>query len=81
MRAQRILKKYPNRRLYDLTESRYVTVAYVRRLVRAREAVTVLDAETGKDITVAVLLQAVLEVQQRRPVVNRAQVERLIRSL
>jgi polyhydroxyalkanoate synthesis repressor PhaR len=81
MRTRRILKKYPNRRLYDMTESRYVTLDHALKLVRRRESLSILDSRTGSDITSAVLLQALAERQQRRPAVSQAQVERLIRSL
>ena len=58
---QRIIKKYPNRRLYDTTTSTYITLAEVKQLVMSRESFEVRDAKTGEDITRAILLQIILE--------------------
>lgn len=57
----RIIKKYPNRRLYDTATSSYVTLAEVKQLVMEREDVVVKDAKTGEDLTRAILLQIILE--------------------
>ena len=59
--AQRIIKKYPNRRLYDTDTSTYITLAEVKQLVMARAPIVVRDAKTGEDITRAILLQIILE--------------------
>ena len=59
--AQRVIKKYPNRRLYDTTTSSYITLAEVKNLVMASEPVVVRDAKTGEDITRSILLQIILE--------------------
>ena len=59
--AQRVIKKYPNRRLYDTTTSSYITLAEVKNLVMASEPVVVRDAKTGVDITRSILLQIILE--------------------
>ena len=45
------LKKYPNRRLYDTTDSRYVTVDDVRKLIVRGESISVEDSRDGSDIT------------------------------
>ena len=58
---QRVIKKYPNRRLYDTDTSAYITLAEVRQLVMDREAVVVRDAKTGEDLTRSILLQIILE--------------------
>lgn len=58
---QRIIKKYPNRRLYDTNTSSYITLSEVKQLVMAREAFEVRDAKTGEDITRSILLQIILE--------------------
>lgn len=55
----RTISKYPNRRLYDPTQGRYVTLADVRKLVNERVEFVVLDRKTGADITCAVLVQVV----------------------
>ena len=57
----RVIKKYPNRRLYDTVESRYVTLADVRRLVVERVDFVVLDRKTQQDITRSILLQVIAE--------------------
>ena len=59
--AQRVIKKYPNRRLYDTTTSTYITLAEVKQLVMASENLVVRDAKTGEDITRSILLQIILE--------------------
>ncbi|EXI80932.1 MAG: polyhydroxyalkanoate synthesis repressor PhaR [Candidatus Accumulibacter regalis] len=57
----RLIKKYPNRRLYDTKTSAYITLTDVKDLVLAREIFNVVDAKTGEDITRAILLQIILE--------------------
>jgi polyhydroxyalkanoate synthesis repressor PhaR len=57
----RVIKKYPNRRLYDTTTSSYITLAEVKRLVMGRQAFTVRDAKSGEDLTRSILLQIILE--------------------
>ena len=59
--AQRVIKKYPNRRLYDTDTSTYITLIEVKKLVMEREPVQVVDAKTGDDLTRAILLQIILE--------------------
>lgn len=60
----RIIKKYPNRRLYDTEESHYITLADIRDLVLNRVAFTVIDKKSGDDITRPVLLQVISEQEQ-----------------
>jgi len=60
--AARIVKKYPNRRLYDTHESRYITLNDVRQLVADGRAVTVIENKTGRDITCSILLQVITEL-------------------
>lgn len=59
--AVRIIKKYPNRRLYDTETSVYITLADVRELVMSFEAFKVVDAKSGDDLTRSILLQIILE--------------------
>ena len=59
--AVRVLKKYPNRRLYDSQTSSYITLADVKRMVLASEAFEVRDAKTHEDLTRSILLQIILE--------------------
>ncbi|AVP57537.1 polyhydroxyalkanoate synthesis repressor PhaR [Pulveribacter suum] len=58
---ERIIKKYPNRRLYDTNTSTYITLAEVKQLVIDGEPVMVRDAKTGDDLTRSILLQIILE--------------------
>lgn len=57
----RVLKKYPNRRLYDTRSSSYITLADVKQMVLGGEDFEVRDAKTGEDITRSILLQIILE--------------------
>jgi polyhydroxyalkanoate synthesis repressor PhaR len=59
--APRVLKKYPNRRLYDTQLSSYITLADVKAMVLAAERFEVRDAKTGEDLTRSILLQIILE--------------------
>ena len=52
-------KKYPNCKLYDIEKSKYVTVEDIRRIILKRESITVVDSKTEKDLTRAVLRQAI----------------------
>ena len=61
--ALRVIKKYPNRRLYDTSSSSYITLAQVRQLVMDSEAFVVRDAKTGEDLTRSILLQIILEAE------------------
>ena len=57
----RVIKKYPNRRLYDTQTSAYITLANVRQLVMDSARFAVLDAKTSEDLTRSILLQIILE--------------------
>ena len=59
--AVRLIKKYPNRRLYDTKTSSYITLADVKQLVHRQEDFHVVDAKSGEDLTRAILLQIILE--------------------
>ena len=59
--SPRVLKKYPNRRLYDTRSSSYITLADVKRMVLAGEEFEVRDAKSGEDLTRSILLQIILE--------------------
>ncbi|MFZ3321248.1 MAG: polyhydroxyalkanoate synthesis repressor PhaR [Usitatibacter sp.] len=61
MAAPRVIKKYPNRRLYDTETSAYITLAEVKDLVLGYKDFHVVDAKTGEDLTRAILLQIILE--------------------
>ena len=57
----RLIKKYPNRRLYDTRTSAYITLADVKLLVLENEEFQVIDAKSGEDLTRSILLQIILE--------------------
>ena len=59
--SARVIKKYPNRRLYDTQHSSYITLTQVRELVMAHTPFVVRDAKTGEDLTRSILLQIILE--------------------
>jgi polyhydroxyalkanoate synthesis repressor PhaR len=57
----RLIKKYPNRRLYDTKTSSYITLADVKQMVLKQEEFQVVDAKSGDDLTRAILLQIILD--------------------
>jgi len=59
--TERVIKKYPNRRLYDTDTSSYITLAEIKQLVMDSESFVVRDAKTGDDLTRSILLQIILE--------------------
>ena len=61
--SKRLIKKYPNRRLYDTETSAYITLEDVRQLVLDKIDISVVDAKTGDDLTTNILLQIILETQ------------------
>jgi polyhydroxyalkanoate synthesis repressor PhaR len=61
MATPRIIKKYPNRRLYDTETSTYITLAEVKDLVLGYKDFVVQDAKSGDDLTRSILLQIILE--------------------
>ena len=63
--ADRIIKKYPNRRLYDTDTSSYITLTEIKQLVMDSESFVVLDAKTGEDLTRSILLQIILEEESQ----------------
>lgn len=81
MSLQRIIKKYPNRRLYDCAESRYVTLADIRKLVLDRVEFIINDHLTRKDITCTILLQVMIEQEQSgEALISQDTLARMIRS-
>lgn len=78
---ERIIKKYPNRRLYDTAISKYVTFGDIRRLVREAIKFRVVDAKTDEDITRSVLLQLILEEEEKgQPIFTTEILEQIIRT-
>ncbi len=81
MSEPRIIKKYPNRRLYDTVESRYITLADVRRLVLEKVDFVVVDKKSQKDITRTILLQVIAEQEHSgEPLMSRDFLSQVIRS-
>lgn len=77
----RIIKKYPNRRLYDTAASRYITLRDVRQQVIEGEDLQVVDARNGQDITRSILLMVVAEQQgEVEQLLNVEFLRKLIRS-
>lgn len=58
---ERLIKKYPNRRLYDTQSSAYITLADIKQLVLDNEVFKVVDAKSSEDLTRSILLQIILE--------------------
>ncbi|PJK12893.1 polyhydroxyalkanoate synthesis repressor PhaR [Lysobacteraceae bacterium NML120232] len=76
----RIIKKYPNRRLYDTDISSYITVEDVRQLIMDGEEFEVRDAKSGEDLTRQVLLQIISEQEQGgQPLLSNQVLSQLIR--
>ena len=75
------LKKYPNRRLYDTTDSQYVTIEDVRKLIAEGESIHVEDSKEGSDLTRAVLMQILSEqeAEGHEPVLTNRAIEQIIR--
>ena len=76
----RVIRKYANRRLYDATASRHVTLEDIRRLIASGEQVQVVDDRSGDDLTRSVLLQIIAEQEQfGSPVLSVQLLEGIIR--
>jgi polyhydroxyalkanoate synthesis repressor PhaR len=80
MSNERVIKKYANRRLYDSTESRHVTLDDIRKMIVSGAKVKVVDDKSGEDLTRAVLLQVIAEQDQfGTPVLSTELLESIIR--
>jgi polyhydroxyalkanoate synthesis repressor PhaR len=80
MAANRIIKKYPNRRLYDTEISSYITIEDVRQLILDGEDFEVRDAKSGDDLTRSVLLQIIADQEQDgEPMLSTQLLSQLIR--
>jgi len=80
MQPERLIRKYANRRLYDTTASRHVTLEDLRQLIVAGEKLKVVDDKSGEDLTRAVLLQIISEQEQfGAPVLGSELLEMIIR--
>jgi polyhydroxyalkanoate synthesis repressor PhaR len=80
MSNERVIKKYANRRLYDSTESRHVTLEDIRKMIVSGAKVKIVDDKSGEDLTRAVLLQVIAEQDQfGTPVLSTELLEAIIR--
>jgi polyhydroxyalkanoate synthesis repressor PhaR len=61
-----LIKRYPNRKLYDTEAKQYITLDGIARLIRQGEEVSVVDHATGEDLTALTLTQVILEQEKRR---------------
>ena len=81
MSEPRIIKKYPNRRLYDTVQSKYITLADIRSLVLERIDFVVIDKKSQVDITRSILLQVIAEQEHgAEPLMSRDFLSQVIRS-
>ena len=80
MTQERLIKKYANRRLYDATQSRHITLDDIRALIVKGEKIKVVEDKTGHDITRHILLQVIAEQEQfGRPILGTPVLEAIIR--
>lgn len=78
--AGRVIKKYPNRRLYDTSSSSYVALADIKQLVMRNAPLVVVDAKTGEDLTRSILLQIILEEESEgAPILTERMLANIIR--
>lgn len=78
--ASRLIKKYPNRRLYDTQASAYITLGDVKSLVMDQAAFQVVDAKSGEDLTRSILLQIIIEEEGGgTPILSSQVLEQIIR--
>src|SRR6187431_2802902 len=80
MSEERLIKKYANRRLYDASQSRHITLDDIRALIVKGEKIKVVEDKTGHDITRHILLQVIAEQEQfGRPILSTPVLESIIR--
>jgi polyhydroxyalkanoate synthesis repressor PhaR len=80
MSEERLIKKYANRRLYDASQSRHITLDDIRSMVVAGQRVKVVEDKTNEDITRLILLQVIADQEQfGRPILSTPLLESLIR--
>ncbi|HEX2494536.1 MAG TPA: polyhydroxyalkanoate synthesis repressor PhaR [Steroidobacter sp.] len=80
MSEERVIKKYANRRLYDASQSKHITLDAVRNMIVSGVRVKVIEDKTNEDITRLILLQVIADQEQfGRPILSTALLESLIR--
>jgi polyhydroxyalkanoate synthesis repressor PhaR len=76
----RTIKRYSNRKLYDTTDSRYVTLQQIAGLIRNGDEIRVIDKTTQQDLTAATMAQIIFEEEKRGPRLPVEGLRRIIRS-
>jgi polyhydroxyalkanoate synthesis repressor PhaR len=76
----RLIKRYPNRKLYDTKESHYATLGKVAELIRAGEDLRVVANDSGVDITATTMAQIIFEEEKAAPRLPVEGLRRIIRS-
>jgi polyhydroxyalkanoate synthesis repressor PhaR len=80
MSKERLIKKYANRRLYDASQSKHVTLEDIRQFIVQGEHVKIVEDKTGEDITRLILLQVIAEREQfGKPILSTPLLEAIIR--
>lgn len=80
MTEERVIKKYANRRLYDATASRHVTLDDLRKLIVSGAKIKVVEDKSGEDITRSILLQIIADQEQfGQPILSTPTLETIIR--
>jgi polyhydroxyalkanoate synthesis repressor PhaR len=81
MSEARVIRKYPNRRLYDTAESRYITLSDIKQLVVNSEPFKVIDKKSGENITRSILLHVIAEQEETgKSVMSEEFLEHVIRA-
>ena len=81
MKNMRIIKKYPNRRLYDTEDSKYITLEDISVLVTENKEFVVIDSKTESNLTRNILLQIIIEKEQSSiPIFSTKVLTQIIRS-
>ena len=75
------IKKYPNRRLYDTSQSQYVNLDYIKQLISEHKEFQVVDSKTGNDLTKSILLQIITESEtnEQQSILTNTLLKQLIR--
>ncbi|MCR9090908.1 polyhydroxyalkanoate synthesis repressor PhaR [Algiphilus sp.] len=80
MTAERIIRKYPNRRLYDTAQARFINLDDLRQMVVDGEEFVVQDKSSGRDITRSMLLQIIVEAEESgEPLLSTRMLRNMIR--
>jgi len=75
-----LIKKYPNRRLYDTVSSKYITLASLKQMIIEGTTIKVVDSNTEEDITRTILMQIIMEAETAgKPIFNSVMLQQIIR--